>query len=434
VRVEKPREIAVRLLSRRPEAGTWLDDELAWAGQQARLSLPDRALLHELTLGAVRQQALLDWLIARRTDDRPQPLILRNLLRVGLYQMFLLDRIPDHAAVNETVELAKRLGFASQAGFVNALLRGCLRERDKLEQALQALKDTQPDIGFSHPRWLCERWERNFGAERMRALLDWNNRAPELYARVNTLRLSPAKLQEQWAGEGVEWSPTTFDWVPDGGVMKMMKHPSLASLASFRQGGFYVQDPSTLLAVKELGAVPGESILDLCAAPGGKTTAIAQSMKNEGSITAFDPEPSRRGLIRENCERLGVTMVRVPEGVPVRPGERFARILVDTPCSNTGVMRRRAELRWRITEPEIERLHREQIGLLRQARDWLKPGGILVYSTCSLEPEENEDVVREFLASVGGCELLRQRQVTPWVEQVDGAYVAVLRRSRSLTN
>jgi 16S rRNA (cytosine967-C5)-methyltransferase len=262
----------------------------------------------------------------------------------------------------------------------------------------------------------------------MSALLEWNNRAPELYARVNTLRCSPTKLQQQWAGEGVEGAPASFDWVPEGWVMKLLKHPSFASLASFREGGFYVQDPSTLLAVTEIGAVPGEVVLDLCAAPGGKTTAIAQAMNNEGRVTAFDPDPSRRKLIRENCERLGVTMVRVPEGVPVRPGERFDRILVDAPCSNTGVMRRRAELRWRITEPEIERLRREQSGLLRQARDWLKPGGILVYSTCSLEPEENEDVVREFLESVGGCELLRQRQISPWVEQVDGAYVAVLRR------
>ena len=428
MRVEKPREIAVRLLSRRPEAGTWLDDELAAAVQQTRLSPPDRALLHELTLGAVRQQALLDWLIARRTDDRPQPVVLRNLLRVGLYQMFVLDRIPDHAAVNETVELAKRLGFASQAGFVNGLLRGCLRERDKLELALESLKDTQPEIGFSHPLWLCERWKKNFGPERTRTLLNWNNRAPDVYARVNVLKLSPEKLLEQWTAEGVEGAPVSLDWIPDGWMMKLVKHPSLATLTSFRDGGFYVQDPSTLLAVTELAAVAGESILDMCAAPGGKTTAIAQSMKNEGSITAFDPDPARRRLIRENCARLGVSIVRIPEGAPVRPGERFDRILVDAPCSNTGVMRRRAELRWRITEAEIERLRREQFALLRQARDWLKTGGVLIYSTCSLEPEENEGVIREFMDASAGFELLRERQLSPWAEQVDGAYVAVLRK------
>ena len=153
-------------------------------------------------------------------------------------------------------------------------------------------------------------------------------------------------------------------------------------------------------------------------------------MKIEGRLTAFDPDPLRRRLIRENCDRLGVAIVRIPEGAPVRAGERFDRILVDAPCSNTGVMRRRAELRWRIAEAEIVRLRRGQLALLCQARDWLKPGGTLVYSTCSLEPEENGEVVREFLAAAAGCELLRERQVTPWAEQVDGAYIATLRKVR----
>lgn len=418
------------------ETGQWLEDLLAAELESARFAPADRALAHELVLGTTRNQALLDWLIAGRTDRREQPVVMRALLRTGLYQLFLLDRIPDHAAVNEAVELARKLGFAAQAGFVNAVLRGCLRDREGLEKEIATLREHQPDIAYSHPRWLCERWENRLGPVKLRALLAWNNEPPRLFARVNTLKVAPAVFHERLAAEGVEWIPAEFDWVPAGWMVGLVRAPALSGLASFRQGLFYVQDPSTLLAVNELGARPGESILDLCAAPGGKTTALAQQMENQGRITAYDPDPFRRRLIRENCERLGVMNVRVPEGRPARPGEAFDRILIDAPCSNTGVMRRRAELRWRITAAEIDRLRGLQLGLLRQSSASLKPGGTLVYSTCSLEPEENEEVVREFLsggavagAGAAGWELVRERQLSPLVEAVDGAYVAVLRRS-----
>jgi 16S rRNA (cytosine967-C5)-methyltransferase len=426
--LEKPREIAVRILRRHAETGRWLDDLLAAEDEHVRMSAPDRALAQELVLGSTRQQALLDWIIARRTDTREQPVALRALLRLGLYQLFLLDRIPDHAAVHETVELAKTLGFAAHAGFVNALLRGCVRERDALQQEISRLRETEPDIGYSHPRWLCERWARRFGDDRLRELLAWNNTAPRTFARVNTLKTMPAAWHERLTAEGVEWSPFVADWVPEGWVVELQRHPPLRSLKSFQEGLFYVQDPSTLLAVQEMGATPGESILDLCAAPGGKTTALAQVMANEGRLTAFDPDRVRRQMIRENCDRLGVQIARIPEGRPARPGELFDRVLIDAPCSNTGVLRRRAELRWRLTEPEVQRLRGVQLGLLGQAADHLKAGGRLVYSTCSLEPEENEDVVREFLAGAAGWVLRRERQLSPLVEKVDGAYVAVLEK------
>jgi 16S rRNA (cytosine967-C5)-methyltransferase len=211
-------------------------------------------------------------------------------------------------------------------------------------------------------------------------------------------------------------------------MVRLPKAPALAVLPAFREGLFYVQDPSTLLAVRELDPQPGESVLDLCAAPGGKTTAIGQAMRNDGRLVAYDIEPRRRERIRENCARMGVTLVRVPEGGAVRPGETFHRILIDAPCSNTGVMRRRAELRWRITEAELERLRQLQGNLLKQSSGWLKPGGTLVYSTCSLEPEENGEVVRAFLALHPGWELVKERQLAPWADGVDGAFVAVLRK------
>jgi len=211
-------------------------------------------------------------------------------------------------------------------------------------------------------------------------------------------------------------------------VFQLKTHPPLTKLGSFREGWFYVQDPSTVLAVQALDPQPGDTVLDLCAAPGGKTTYIAQGLGNEGQIVSQDAAAARLDALRENCARLGVTCVR-PQlaGEPMR--FQFDRVLVDAPCTNTGVMRRRVDLRWRIRPEELARLQATQLELLDQAAPQLKPGGRLVYSTCSLEPEENREVVEGFVSNYPAFELLRDREVTPFTDQVDGAYVAVLRKN-----
>jgi 16S rRNA (cytosine967-C5)-methyltransferase len=201
----------------------------------------------------------------------------------------------------------------------------------------------------------------------------------------------------------------------------------LAKLKSFQKGFFYIQDPSTLLAVRELDVKPGQTVLDLCAAPGGKTTFIAQLMQNRGKIFAQDNDEERLELVRENYLRLGITNVDVslaPNHIIEKPSLRFDRILVDAPCSNTGVMRRRVDLRWRIEPEEIARLRQEQLDLLRRAAPRLKPGGSLVYSTCSLEPEENQEVVERFLEEHKQFKLESQRELLPFSDNVDGAFVA----------
>ena len=400
-----------------------LDD--AFAG--TRLSPVDRGLCHELVCGAVRWQATLDWLIARKTGGRGQKLALQNLLRLGLYQIFWLDRIPDHAAVNETVELAKHAGFNTQAGFVNAVLRGYLREADETKKLLAGLKISQPALGWSHPEWLVEKWRKQFGDEKVRQLLDWNNTPPKTFARVNTLKTDAGKLVERWREENVEYDFFTRDWIGENLTFELKSHPPLASLGSFRDGWFYIQDPSTLLAVRELGPQPGETILDLCAAPGGKATFIAQLMENQGRLVAHDTFPDRLKLIQENCKRLGVTCAEVVSNLKSEISNfKCDRILVDAPCSNTGVLRRRVDLRWRISPEEILRLQKTQFELLRQAASVLKPGGTLVYSTCSLEPEENSEVVKEFLAAHQNFKLASERQLLPFADNVDGAFVARL--------
>ena len=406
-----------------------MEDILEKALARPRLSPANRRLVQELVYGVVRWQATLDWLIALRTKCRAQKPMLQILLRLGLYQIFWLDRVPNHAAVHETVELAKRSGCAPQAGFVNAVLRGCLREFEPTRQRLSELKETQPSLGYSHPEWLATRWQDRWGAEKSARLMQWNNTPPGTTARVNALKVDPGSLLAQWRDEQVEYDFIRRDWLEENLVFELTAHPPLATLPSFRRGWFYVQDPSTLLSVNKLNPQPGESILDLCAAPGGKTAYIAQLMQNQGRLIAHDTDPQRLKLIDENCARLGVTCAEtvLPEALDLRPST-LDRVLVDAPCSNTGVMRRRVDLRWRIRPEEIRRLRKVQDELLRQAAPLLKPGGTLVYSTCSLEPEENRESIEQFLSEQPDFRLADQRELLPFVDGVDGAYVARLER------
>ena len=435
----------------------------------AHLPPADRGLCHELVCGIVRWQATLDCLIARKTDPaRQQRPALKNLLRLGLYQLFWLERIPPHAAVHETVELAKQSGYGAQAGFINAVLRGYVREADGIKKILADMKTSQPALGWSHPEWLVDKWRRQFGDENTRKLLEWNNIPPKTFTRVNSLKFVHSRGEAQnsspkpeirnpnpspevpppaaaagmedagdllarWRDEGVEYDFFTRDWTGENLAFELKSHPSLARLNSLRDGWFYVQDPSTLLAPVVLDPQPGDTVLDLCAAPGGKTTFIAQLMRNRGKIVASDLDPNRLQRVKENCARLGVTGVefQVSQGaaaqIPDSP--MFDRILVDAPCSNTGVLRRRVDLRWRIQAAEIERLRAAQLKLLNQAAAQLQLGGVLVYSTCSLEPEENSAVVKKFLDENAGFRLETERQLLPFADGVDGAYVARLKNT-----
>jgi 16S rRNA (cytosine967-C5)-methyltransferase len=441
---QKPREIALHVVSNGP-GGEFIEERLQEGLRRQPLPAADRALCQELAYGVVRWQATLDYLIDRKLRTKPPDKRVRQLLRLGLYQLFWLSRIPAHAAVHETVELAKRWGSGAQPGFVNAVLRGYVREDEETRQLLAKLKVTQRAVGYSHPGWLVERWEGVWGAEATRQLMEWNNLPPKTFARVNCLKADPKQLLGRWKAEGVEYQAVERPWLSGDSVFELTAHPALDRLPSFQEGWFYVQDPSTLLAVGQLGPEPGERVLDLCAAPGGKLTYIAELMQNQGRLVAQDTRRERLALVEENCARLGIKCVQAilssgltragssrpaarEESKSARGETEFDRILIDAPCSNTGVMRRRVELRWRIRAEEIQRLREGQMALLVQAAPLLRPGGVLVYSTCSLEAEENGAVVTEFLKGTPRFELESSRELLPFVDEVDGAYVARLRR------
>ena len=427
VSAKLPREIAARLL-RQWEGGRERADALL-ADALPTLPRRDRSLCQELVLGVIRWRAPLDWLIEQKTDGRRQPPAARLVLRLGLYQLFWLDRVPAHAAVDTAVQLARRLDLGRAAGFINAVLRACQRERDALRDALQRLKTDDPALGHSHPAWLVRRWIARWGADAAGRLLAWNNQPAPIHGRANTLRADAAVLTARWRDEGVEHEPLEFPWTESVPIFRLQPPGSIADLPSFRDGLFYVQDASTLLAVHLLNPQPGEEVLDLCAAPGGKATLIAQRIGGEGTVIACDAQPRRLERLRENLARLGANCVEARPVAALGGQQMFDRVLADVPCSNTGVLRRRVDRRWRLRAEDLPPLVRQQADLLARAARCVRRGGVLVYSTCSLETEENVEVVAAFLQKHRAFELETARALTPFADGVDGAYVARMRRT-----
>jgi 16S rRNA (cytosine967-C5)-methyltransferase len=418
-------DLLVRWRRSRVLADELLDERL----EKATLSIADRALATELFYGCLRNRLALEHLLSQVSVHKPRTPV-ATILQLGLYQIFFLNRIPAHAAVHESVELAKRHASTAEAKFVNAALRRASSERDGLAAKLRATLDSEPWIYHSHPRWLWERWQSRLGRQEALALCEWNNTVPPVYVRLNTLKVtSPlgADFIRDYSRSRFGIAPANHDL-----CFRVNDPAGLFDSPAWKGGEFYVQDPSTLLAVDVLDPRPGETVLDLCAAPGGKTTYIAQKMENRGEIVAADSSSSRLGLVGENCRRLGVKIVSTIacEGTRLdrclrRTG--FDRVLVDAPCSNTGVLRRRADLRWRLDEKEIERLAALQFNLLGAASHFTGTGGTVVYSTCSLEPEENERVVERFCEAHPQFTLETTRSTFPPRDGVDGAFVARFR-------
>ncbi|MDA1273851.1 MAG: 16S rRNA (cytosine(967)-C(5))-methyltransferase RsmB [Verrucomicrobia bacterium] len=427
---EKPREIAFRVLQQRERSGGFIEELIDTELGHSLLTPPDRRLLLELSYGAVRWQRTLDLLIEHKTGGRRQSAAIQILLRLGLYQLLWLDRIPDHAVVFETVEIAKRNGLARNSGFINAVLRGYIREREATARFLTDLRTTNPPAGYSHSDWIFERWKQRMGLEKTCRLMEWNNKPARVFARINELRTDQSAILLHWHEEGVESTPFGAPWLKSATVFEIRSQSRIGDLPSFRAGLFYIQDPSTLMAVELLAPLPHENVFDCCAAPGGKTLFMAQLMKNQGHIVSRDIHPKRMNLLRENCTRLGATcVIPILRGVESCSTELYDRILVDAPCSNSGVMRRRVDLRWRITDDELKRLIKEQMTLLTDAASKLKANGTLVYSTCSLEPEENREIIEQFLEKSRGFVCDVQKTLDPTTDGVDGCYAARIRRT-----
>jgi len=392
------RQLALQILCQVDVEGAFADHRIAATVAGQGLSPQARALLRELTYGVLRWRNRLDWLLAH-CSRRPLATLtpeIRNLLRLGAYELCFMAQIPAYAAVWENVELAKQVGHAGIVAFVNAVLRALERQRNSL-----ALPDRADDlvtyltITQSHPRWLAERWLQRYGPERTEAMCRANNSPPPLTVRVNRLRARREQLIESLLAEGCQVEPCHF--APDGVLIQ--RHPELDGLQCYADGWFYVQDEAAMLCGYLLSPEPGERLLDACAAPGGKVTHLAELMGDQGEIVALDHSEQRLRLVEENCRRLGLRSIHPLVGNAMRMGfdRVFDRILVDVPCSGLGVVRRHPDAKWRKGPELIAAMARQQVAILDHVSHLLKPGGILVYATCSTEPEENEDVMGSFL-------------------------------------
>jgi len=372
------------------------------------LSGADRGLLQAILFGVLRHRRLLDHWLAELREGKLDPET-RDVLRVGLCQLLILG-LPDHAAVNETVEAGK----ASVRGLVNAVLRRAITSRTKL---MDEVADLPPVVAYSHPDWLYNRWKAAYGKTDTLALMAWNNQPAVTFCRVNPLVTAAA----QSPGMPVENAP---------GFYQLDGPPPGALLAA---GNVYIQDPATRHAVGLLDPQPGERILDACAAPGGKAFLIAAALGSAANLVCTDSNEKRLPRLRENLQRLhaGNATIAVHDWTQPAPTEwhtAFDAILLDVPCSNTGVIRRRVDVRWRLQAPDIAKIARTQRKILDHALPCLKPGGRIVYSTCSLEREENLGLLETWLTEHPELELLATREALPFRDATDGAFAASIQR------
>jgi 16S rRNA (cytosine967-C5)-methyltransferase len=375
------------------------------------LSGADRAFMQDLILTELRNLTLLDHWIVELTGGKELDVGTRWLLRGGLTELLILN-VAEHAAVNENVGMAGRA-----SGLVNAVLRRTCRERTAL---LEAARMQETEVRYSHPAFLLERWRELFGEAEAEKLAAWNQEPSPVYVRLNRLKPEAVKGLAETAGlEAV------------GGDFYRCEILPRAALAA---GWCYAQDPSTVMAPSLMDVRPGMTVLDACAAPGGKAAFLAQAMNNEGHLVVCDLPVGRLRRLEENLQRLGVRCVEVTavdwlkdEVLPFEE-THFDRILLDAPCSNTGVMRRRVDVRWRLTEAEFERMIDLQRALLHRCLPLLKPGGRLIYSTCSIDREENEAQVAWVLETFSGLRCLTTDSRLPQRDNVDGAFAAVFEK------
>lgn len=409
----------------------------------------DRAFITELVYGTVSRKLTLDWVISRFSKTQLKKLSnwVLQILRMGAYQILFLDRVPASAACNTSVDLAKRYAKQS-AGFVNAVLRNIVRSKENInfDEINAPSVPEKLSIEYSFPVYLAEEWVKVFGEEFTENLLSSLLERPDFTVRINTLKTGRDALIAELSQNGIEVKPGRFL----DEALRLENVSDISCMDAFVKGKITVQDESSMLVTRVLAPEPGEKILDVCAAPGGKTTHMAEAMKNMGHIDAWDIHEHKIALIRENAERLGIEIINAAQRDALEFSEEavctYDRVLVDAPCSGTGIIRRKPDIKWKREMDDFGSLVEIQRKILYNASRYVKPGGVLVYSTCSLDVRENEQIIAGFLSENGDFkaeslenylpDTLKAKEETkrgilklyPHIDGTDGFFIARLRR------
>lgn len=436
------RGLAIKILNRIDRTDAYLERMLDNEMKSMEMSGPDKALLYEIVHGVVRWQGRLDWILNgfyKGTFSKAIP-NLKNALRVALYQILFLDRVPDYAAVNEVVEFVKKLQGQKPADLVNAVLRNIIRSKNTIRYP-----DPDEDLVgylaayYSHPSWMVKRYVARFGRENTEKLLAANNEKPYLTLRINALKTKPDEFKTLLENVGLKYHQGNF--LPE--FFKLHNLTNITAWEYYTKGYFNIQDESAGLACRLLDVQEGQRVLDMCAAPGGKTAYIAALMHSRGEVVAIDRFESRLKLLQKNMTRLSVDCVRVVEADALEyKSLPFDRVLVDTPCSGSGTLSKKPDIKWKKDLFDIRDLNILQSKLLAKAASLVKVGGVVVYSTCSIEPEENFEIVKKFLGENPNFrfESAREKfpeeivdengciQTLPHIHKTDGAFAAKLVR------
>lgn len=439
---EGVRGLAVKILNRVERTDAYLERLLDNEMRNSELKGQDKALLYEIVHGVVRWMGRLDWILNgfyKGTFSKAIP-NMKNGLRVALYQVLFLDRVPDYAAVNEVVEFVKRLQGQKPADLVNAVLRNIIRNKNSIRYP----NPEEDLIGYlssyySHPSWMVKRYVERFGREETEKLLLVNNEKPFLTLRVNSLKVLPEDFKKLLDSVNLRYNNGKY--LPE--FFKLHNLTNITAWEYFANGYFNIQDESAGLACRLLQVRDGMRVLDLCAAPGGKTAYIAALMHSQGEIVAIDRFESRLKLLQKNMDRLGLGCVKpITTDALVYEGELYDRVLADVPCSGTGTLSKKPDIKWKKDLFDIRNMNVTQYKLLCKAAELVKPGGVVVYSTCSIEPEENFDIVKKFLDNNPDFELESAKdkfpdeildengcvQTLPHKHNLDGAFAAKLVR------
>lgn len=416
VRGFSSRAMAAQIIARWLTAGDF-------PNRMLNIAAKDRAFVTEIVQGVVRWKRLLEWVIKQTAKHVPPP-SLKSFLLAGLYQLLMMENMADYAVVNETVMLTKEKFSPKQADFVNAVLRRAIRDRKK---TLADINKQPMGIRYSHPDLLLHRWTKFYGAVNTLRLCEWNNTRPNIIIRINNLK--PADQIRAFVSQLGQ--KNILPVKGSGNYFPLPHGLRLENLPGYADGLFLVIDPFAANAIELLNPRPGENILDACAAPGGKTFLIAEKMRFSGKLHAFDVSADRIRIMTSNFQRLQISdFVEIRKqnvlALTSSDDQKYDRILADIPCSNTGVIRRKPDIRWRFSLKGLDLLARTQKKMLDRLAPLLKTGGTLAYSTCSLEPEENQLLVKAWLKANPSFHLIDERKYFPPVTGTDGGYAAAI--------